>query len=67
MSDNLLREPLCAIGGECGELKADMVEVMERLGTLAMQGASMSRRIDRIAGNAARIKRRLDIVDAPAG
>ena len=45
-------------------LRADMVEVKERLGLLEGQGSSLSRRTDRIAGDVEQIKRRLEIVPA---
>lgn len=45
---------------------ADMVEVKERLGLLEGGVASLSRRVDRMAGELERVKRRLDLSDAPA-
>jgi hypothetical protein len=64
MSDNLVLEPLRAIRGDIAEIKADMVEVKERLGLLEGQYASLSRRVDRLGGDVETIKRHLDIVPA---
>jgi predicted nuclease with TOPRIM domain len=64
VSDNLVLELLRAIRGDIGEIKADLVEVKERLGILESQYASLSRRIDRLTGVVEQIKRRLDIVPA---
>ena len=65
MSDNLVLELLRAIRGDIANLRGDMVEVKERLGLLEAQGASLSRRVDRLAGDVEHIKRRLELVDAP--
>ena len=64
MSDNLVLEHLRAIRGDLAGLKADMIEVKERLGLLEAQYSSISRRTDRISGDIELIKRRLDIVPA---
>ena len=64
MSDSLVLELLRAIRGDIGEIKADMVEVKERLGLLESQYASLSRRLDRMTGDVEQIKRRLDIIPA---
>ena len=40
--------------------------VLERLGLLAGSYSSLSRRVDRLAGDMERVTRRLDIADAPA-
>lgn len=64
MGDNLVLELLRAICGDSGEIKADLVEVKERLGILESQYASLSRRLDRLTGDVEQIKRRLDIVPA---
>ena len=66
MSDNMVLELLRAIRGDIAGLRADMVEVKERLGLLEAAGASVSRRMDRVGGDVEQIKRRLDLVDAPA-
>jgi predicted nuclease with TOPRIM domain len=55
---------LRAIRGDIGELKADIIEAKERLGFIEAHCASLSRRIDRLAGDVARIKRRLNLVEA---
>ena len=69
--DNLILEHLHAFRDqlrrvEAGTdaLRADMVEIKERLGLLEGQGASLSRRVDRIGGDLEHVKRRLDIVPA---
>ncbi len=49
------------------DAKADLGEIKERLGLLEGTYASISRRVDRLGGEVEQIKRRLDIVDAPAG
>jgi len=65
MSESLALELLRAMRANIAEIKADMIEVKERLGLLESQYAGMSRRIDRLGGDVELIKRRLDIV--PAG
>jgi hypothetical protein len=62
--DNLVLELLRAIRGDIAELKADMVEVKERLGLLEAQYASVSRRLDRLSGDVELIKRRLELTEA---
>jgi hypothetical protein len=42
-----------------------LVEIKERLGLLEGGQASLSRRVDRIAGDVEHIKRRLELTDAP--
>ena len=67
MSDaelKLLLEELDSIRAKIDELKADMIEVKERLGILEAQYASLSRRVDRIGGDVELIKRRLNLVEA---
>jgi hypothetical protein len=68
MSDNLVLELLRAIRNDISvfkaEVRGDMVEVKERLGFLGQQYASISRRVDRLAGDIDLIKRRLELVDA---
>jgi hypothetical protein len=62
--DNLVVEHLRAIRIDLGEIKADVVEMRERLGTLEANYANISRRMDRVAGDIEQIKRRLDLVEA---
>jgi len=67
MSDNqpnMVLELLHAIRGDLGEVKADLVELKQRVGLLEAQYASLSTRIDRLAGDVSLIKRRLDLVEA---
>ena len=67
MSDNqpnLVLELLRAIRGDLGEVIADLVELKQRVGLLEAQYASLSTRIDRLAGDVSLIKRRLDLVEA---
>jgi hypothetical protein len=67
MSDapqSLVLELLRAIRGDIGELKADMIEVNERLGDIERQYASLSRRVDRVGGDVELIKRRLELTEA---
>jgi predicted nuclease with TOPRIM domain len=66
VSDNLVLELLRAIRGDVAELKADVIEVKERLGLLEAQYSSISRRIDRIGGDVERIKIRLSLHEEPA-
>ena len=63
--ENLVLTFLRRIDTKVDGLRADMVEVKERIGFLEEQYASISRRVDRIAGDVERIKMRLDLVDAP--
>lgn len=63
MSENLVLEHLRAIRASISDLKADMVEVKQRIGFLEEQYANISRRVDRIGGAVERIERRLDIVE----
>lgn len=66
-SDNLVLERLREIRDLQGEMQADLKEVLQRLGTLEEGYASLSRRLDRVGGDIGRIKRRLELADAPAG
>jgi hypothetical protein len=60
---NLVLDLLRAMRGDLREIKADLVELKQRVGLLAAQYASLSNRIDRIA-DVSLIKRRLDLVEA---
>lgn len=64
MTDNIVLEHLRPIRGDLGGIKADLVEVKERLGLLESQYASLSRRVDRMGGDIEQIKRRLNLVEA---
>jgi predicted nuclease with TOPRIM domain len=64
MSDNLVLDLLRAIRGDIAEIKADVVELKERIGLLEGATASVSRRLDRLGGDVEQIKRRLDLVSA---
>lgn len=65
MSDNLVLELLRAIRADIADLKHDTTEVKERIGFLEGGYASLSRRVDRIAGDVEQIKRRLGLIEAP--
>jgi predicted nuclease with TOPRIM domain len=60
----LLRAGMGQMIGKIDELKADMIEVKERLGFIESQYASLSRRVDRMAGDVELIKRRLELTEA---
>jgi len=64
MSDNLILELLRAIRTDIGEIKAGIIELKERVGLVEQQCSSLSRRLDRVAGDVEIIKRRLNLVDA---
>ena len=64
--DSLVLNLLRAIHADVTDIKGDMAEIKERLGFLEAGYASLSRRIDRLGGDVAQIRRRLDIADAPA-
>ncbi len=64
MSDSIALDLLGAIRGNIAELKTDGIEIKERLSMLEAQGASLSRRIDRLSGDVELIRRRLNVVDA---
>lgn len=63
--DNLVLNLLRQIRAKQGEHTADLLEVKERLGLIEGNGASISRRLDRVAGDVELIKRRLELIDAP--
>jgi hypothetical protein len=67
MSDappNLVLDMLRAMRADLGEIKTDLIEIKQRVGLLEGQYASLSVRVDRIAGDVMLIKRRLDLVEA---
>ncbi len=57
-------ELLRSIRGDLAEVKADLVEIKQRVGLLEGHYASLSSRVDRLAGDVLLIKRRLDLVEA---
>jgi hypothetical protein len=61
---DLVLEMLRAIRGYLADIKTDLTELKQRVGLLEGQYASLSARVDRIAGDVALIKRRLDLVEA---
>lgn len=61
--NNLVLEHLRAIRGEIGEIKVDLTEIKTRLGHMEGLYANLSGRVDRMAGDVAQIKRRLDLVE----
>ena len=63
--DNLVLSLLRHIRAKVDQHSADFVEVKERLGLLEGSVASLSRRLDRVAGDVELIKRRLELTDAP--
>lgn len=65
MSDNIVPDLLRAIRGDVADIKVDLVEIKERIGLLEAGYSSLSRRVDRMGGDVERIKRRLEIADAP--
>jgi hypothetical protein len=64
VSGNLVMEMLRAIRGDIGDLKTAMIELKERLRLLEAQGASISRRVDRIDGEGEQVGRRRETVPA---
>ncbi len=65
MSDNIVLDLLRAIRGDIADVKVDLIGIKERIGLLEAGYSSLSRRVDRMGGDVERIKRRLDIADAP--
>ena len=60
---NLILEHLRHLRAGQDALRADMLEVKERLGQLEAGYASLSRRIDRMDGRLVRIETRLGLID----
>jgi chromosome segregation ATPase len=65
MPDNLLLERLREIRALLGEVREDTADTRLRVGMLEAGYASISLRLDRLAGDVERIKRRLDLVEMP--
>lgn len=63
--DNLVLDILRHSRSRVDNLAADVMEIKERLGLLKAGVASLSRRVDRMAGDLERVKRQLDLSDAP--
>ena len=61
---DLILDMLRAIRGDLADVKTDLTELKQRVGLLQGQYASLSARVDRIAGDVVLIKRRLDLVEA---
>jgi hypothetical protein len=64
-TDNLVLERLREIRTLLGEVKEDTADTRLRAGMLEAGYASVSLRLDRLAADVDRIKRRLDLVDVP--
>jgi hypothetical protein len=65
-SDSFVLTFLRAIRADLAEVKLDVAELVGRLGLLEALYPSLSRRVNRLSADMDRIKRRLDIADAPA-
>jgi hypothetical protein len=63
--DNLILERLREICALLGEVPEDTADTRLRVGMLEAGYASVSLRLDRLAGDVERIKRRLDLVEMP--
>jgi predicted nuclease with TOPRIM domain len=55
---NLVLETLRAVRGDLAEMKADVIEVKERLGLIQGHYASVSRRLDRLSGDMEQVRSR---------
>lgn len=62
VTNELLLETLKAIQATLARHSEDLLEIKERLGTLEMQYASVSRRVDRLDQRVERIEARLNLV-----
>lgn len=62
--ESLTLRMLRSIDGKLDRLTTGMTEVKERLGFLESQYASVSRRLDRLAGEVECINKRLDLLEA---
>jgi hypothetical protein len=63
--DNLVLERLREIRALLGEVREDTADTRLRVGMLEAGNASISLRLDRLAGDVERIERRLDLVELP--
>lgn len=64
MTEDLTLLLLRAIRGDIAELRSGVTELKERAGLIEGQCASISRRVERMGGDAELIKRRLDLAGA---
>ena len=63
ITNELIFETLKAVQATLARHSEDLLEIKERLGTLELQYASLSRRVDRLETRLERIERRLDLVE----
>ncbi len=63
--DNLVLERLREIRALLGDVREDTADTRLRVGMLEAGYASISLRLDRLAGDVERIKRRVDLVETP--
>jgi hypothetical protein len=63
--DNIVLARLREIRDLLGEIRTDTSDIRLRVGMLEGGYASISLRLDRLAGDMERVKRRLDLVDVP--
>ena len=66
MSDeraDLILDHLRPIRSDIAEIKTELVEIKQRIGSLEGQYANLSSPVDRMAGDVALIKPRLDLVE----
>ena len=63
--DNLVLERLREIRALLGEVREDTADTRLRVGMLEAGYASISLRLDRLAGDVERIKLRVDLVETP--
>jgi hypothetical protein len=61
---DLVIEMLRAIRADLSEIKTDLVELKQRVGLLEGQHASISSRLDRLAGDVVLIRRRVELIEA---
>lgn len=63
ITKELIFKTLKALQATLARHTEDLLEFKDRLGTLEMQYASLSRRVDRLDQRIERIERRLDLVE----
>ena len=64
--DNLVLSLLRAIRADIAEIKTDIAELRHRVGLLEVAYSTMQHRLDRMAGDMERVKRRLELSEAEA-